>query len=187
LIEQFTLSRLKLFSAPKSFDCTDKELNEFLYEDAVNYSKALLAITYLLQKDAEIVGYFSVLNDSIRHESIPSQTPSKGELRRLLKRVPFKKRRYKSHPAVKVGRLAVDKEYQSSGIGTELMDYIKGYFLDNNKTGCRFVTVDANNNERTIKFYINNGFDFLTEKDKDEPSRLMYFDLIRYANYMNSL
>jgi GNAT superfamily N-acetyltransferase len=72
-------------------------------------------------------------------------------------------------------------KYQSQGIGTEIMDYIKGYFLDNNKTGCRFIIVDALNNPRTIKFYKNNGFDFLTTEDINDESRLMFFDLIKYT------
>jgi len=66
------------------------------------------------------------------------------------------------------------------------MDYVKGYFLDNNKTGCRFITVDAENNSRTTKYYLENGFDYLTEADKDEERRLMFFDLIRYAPYMTT-
>lgn len=65
------------------------------------------------------------------------------------------------------------------------MNYIKGYFLDKNKTGCRFITVDATNNERTIKFYQKNGFDFLTEKDKAEKTRLMYYDLIVFSNLLS--
>ena len=64
------------------------------------------------------------------------------------------------------------------------MDYIKGYFLDNNKTGCRFITVDANNKENTLGFYMRNGFEFLTDNDANEPNRLMYFDLILYVPHM---
>jgi GNAT superfamily N-acetyltransferase len=186
LDESLRLVRLTPSTIFKPFDCDDKELNDFLLEDAIDHLKQLLAVTYLYENDKEIVGYFSVLNDSIRHvDQDPVLTPSRSELKRLLKRMPFGKRGYRSHPAVKVGRLAVNKHYQGQGIGGQLMDYIKGYFLDNNKTGCRFITVDANNKENTLRFYQKNGFEFLTEKDAKEPNRLMYFDLILYLPHMH--
>jgi GNAT superfamily N-acetyltransferase len=186
LSDQFELSRLRPSTTIKLFDCNDDELNNFLFEDAINYTKALLAVTYLLEKDGELVGYFSVLNDCIRHKDIPGKTPSKSELRRLLRKVPFKKRTHKSHPAVKVGRFAICKSYQRTGVGSTLMDYIKGLFIENNKTGCRFITIDAYNNERALGFYEKNGFEFLTANDAKNENRLMYFDLIRYANYTNN-
>ncbi|MDO5130582.1 MAG: hypothetical protein Q4D64_11765 [Prevotellaceae bacterium] len=59
-----------------------------------------------------------------------------------------------------------------------------------NKTGCRYLIVDAYNSEIPLAFYKKNGFDFIfsteeQEKDyrkivSDEPlrTRLMFFDLI---------
>jgi hypothetical protein len=59
-----------------------------------------------------------------------------------------------------------------------------------NKTACRYLTVDAYNNERTLKFYEANGFKTIFSSDKQEKeyiglpfekelkTRLMYFDLI---------
>lgn len=173
--------RLKPTTSIKPFECTNQDLKDFLLDDAVNHLKELLAVTYLYESKDTTIGYFSVLNDSIRRDD----TDKKG-LRKALKKLPHGKRSYKSHPAVKVGRLAVHTDYQSKGIGGRLMDYIKGYFLDRNKTGCRFIIVDADNNERTLQFYQRNGFSFLTEKDKDDKNRLMYFDLILYANLRQS-
>lgn len=181
MIERSHLVRLGHSSVIKPFDCTNTDLKEFLLNDAIDHYKELLAVTYLLETDEETVGYFSVLNDSIRYGDT-----TKSKRKKVLSRMPHPKRGYKSHPAVKVGRLAVHTKYQSQGIGGQLMDYIKGYFLDNNKTGCRFITVDADNNLRTIKFYERNGFEFLTEKDRDERNRLMFFDLIRYAAYIGN-
>jgi hypothetical protein len=56
-----------------------------------------------------------------------------------------------------------------------LMDYIKGFFIEKDKTGCRFITVDAY--RVAIDFYNRNGFDFLTDEDKNDDRRQMYFDL----------
>ena len=73
----------------------------------------------------------------------------------------------------------------------ELMDFIKSWFIDpNNKTGCRFIVVDAYNETHPIKYYKNNDFDFLFSTEEQEKeymglqgeeqlkTRLMYFDLI---------
>ena len=72
------------------------------------------------------------------------------------------------------------------------MDFIKAWFTEpRNKTGCRYLVVDAYNTEIPISYYKKNGFDFMfgsEEQEKeyryiedDEPlnTRLMYFDLIR--------
>jgi hypothetical protein len=60
-------------------------------------------------------------------------------------------------------------------IGTYLLKFIKTYFTSDNKTGCRFITVDAY--AAAIPFYLNNGFVPLNDEDIDEPTRLLYFDL----------
>ena len=57
----------------------------------------------------------------------------------------------------------------------------KKFFLEDNRTGCRFMTVDAYNNDRVIKFYKKNGFQFLSNKDTNKKTRIMYFDLKRLA------
>lgn len=44
-----------------------------------------------------------------------------------------------------------------------------------NKSGCRFVTVDAYVN--AIPFNIKNNYQFLNNDDEDKRTRLMYFDL----------
>ena len=77
-------------------------------------------------------------------------------------------------------------------IGSQIIDFIKDWFRSSeNKTGCRFIVVDAYNNDRTIHFYLKNGFKLLyrTEEEErsflaikaDEPlqTRFMFFDLKR--------
>lgn len=61
------------------------------------------------------------------------------------------------------------------------MDFIKAFFALKNKTGCRFITVDAYNYPATINFYKKNGFDFLTSQDEKEDTRSMYFDLMTFV------
>ena len=69
--------------------------------------------------------------------------------------------------------------------------WVKSRFIDpNNKTGCRFLVVDAYNEPNPIQYYKKNDFDFLFSTEEQEKeymgmstnetlkTRLMYFDLI---------
>lgn len=71
--------------------------------------------------------------------------------------------------------LAVDKTLKGHSIGTYLLNFIKSFFVVNNKTGCRFLTVDAY--KAAVPFYEKNGFVPLNDDDIDAPTRLLYFDL----------
>jgi hypothetical protein len=48
-------------------------------------------------------------------------------------------------PAVKIGRLGVAHASQRDGTGTQVLDFLKMWFTVGNKTGCRFIVVDAYN------------------------------------------
>ena len=65
MIEKFSLHRLQPSTEISSFDCGNKDLNDFLLEDSKKYLSQLLAVTYLLRNNSNVVAYFSVLNDSI--------------------------------------------------------------------------------------------------------------------------
>ncbi|WP_260458280.1 GNAT family N-acetyltransferase [Bacteroides salyersiae] len=60
-------------------------------------------------------------------------------------------------------------------MGTFLLAFIQSYFAINNKTGCRFLTVDAYAD--AVPFYQKNGFEPLTPDDENSPTRLLYFNL----------
>jgi GNAT superfamily N-acetyltransferase len=172
------LKRLDPGDSRPVFDCGDPDLNEFYARDSIDYAKQLLSVTYLLlNNEGTAIGFLSLSNDAIRREDT-----NKSRLRRILKPVPHVKR-YPSMPAVKIGRFAICKESQSSGLGTQVIDLLKIWFIRGNKTGCRFIVVDAYNNAKTIRFYCKNGFDFLTEDDKEGKTRIMYVDLMPYLNY----
>lgn len=114
MIESYSLVRLNAASVLKPFNCGNKEadqdLNEFFLKDSKQHALQLLAVTYALESAEETIAYFSVLNDSIRHSDTQ---------RKVFKLIPHGKRGYKSHPAVKVGRFAVNKNYQGRNIGSE--------------------------------------------------------------------
>lgn len=49
----------------KPFDCGDPDLIEFLLSDSKTYLQKLLAVTYILESETDIVCFFSLLNDKI--------------------------------------------------------------------------------------------------------------------------
>ena len=82
----------------------------------------------------------------------------------------------KSYPAVKLCRLGVAADAKGQQIGTTLLNIIKSMFVIENRTGYRFLTVDAYLN--AVPFYEKNGFRFMTQDDDDPHTRLMCFDLL---------
>src|SRR5690606_23646199 len=143
------------------FSCDHTDLDDFFTNDCEKYTNQLLGKSYCfcLNDDPKtIVAAFTVSNDSIKTNFFP-----KSNRNRLSKKIHHSKR-MKSYPAVLIGRLGVNKDYSSSGLGSQIMNFIKAWFVDiANKTGCRFIVVDAYNNERTLKYYINNDFKFMFE------------------------
>ena len=100
----------------------------------------------------------------------------------------------KDYPAVLVARLGVSLSFRSNHIGSDVLENIKYWFLDPyNKTGCRYVLVDAYNSPSTIRFYESNGFATVFSSEEQEKeyrhiaeerplnTRLMYFDLMPLA------
>jgi hypothetical protein len=172
------LVRLTSETEIKPFDCGNSDLNDFLFEDSKPFLYELLAVTYLYEYGDKTVCFFSVSNDKISHdEAFSKQTWN------VFRSMFPDGKRIRGYPAVKVGRLGVDKEYKAMKFGTGLLDAIKISFLNSNKTGCRFITVDAYN--EITNFYEKNGFRFLTETDAEKKTRLMYFDLARMAAAAN--
>ena len=143
----------------KPFDCDDSDLNEFFLKDCINYQKKLLAVTYIIETDTDTVAFFSIFNDKISYKDVGGN-PTIWEM--LFKaKMPVGKQ-LGSYPAMKIGRLGVDKNHKGQQIGTLILDYLKNLFISNNRTGCKFITVDAY--VQSLIFYEKNGFTFLTEQ-----------------------
>jgi GNAT superfamily N-acetyltransferase len=169
------LKRLHLDTEIKPFESEDAELNDFLLNDAKQYSAQRLAVTYVIENGTDTIAYFCLSNDTVQRFMA-----DKAGWKKIRKSIPHSKLR-SSYPAVKIGRLAVSKKYAGSGFGRLMIDIVmKMLVSDTQQTGCRFVTVDAYRN--AVDFYIRNEFDFLTGDDENEPTRLMYFDLNNIPN-----
>lgn len=172
------------------FSCGNSDLDEFFMNDASLYHKRLLGKTYFfcLKEDANvIVCAFTLSNDSIRITN-KFNSDSKDL---FLENTDLSEKNLRRYPAVLIGRLGTNKDFWGKGIGSAVMEFIKSWFRIDNKTGCRFIIVDAYNNSDTIRYYLKNGFHFLIEDEKLEAkymgigvgrlplnTRLMYFDLL---------
>jgi hypothetical protein len=64
---------------------------------------------------------------------------------------------------------------KGESIGSFLVDFIKTFFRFDNKTGCRFLTVDAYVN--AIPFYEKNLFLPLNNDNENKSTKLLYYDL----------
>ncbi|HEY0175773.1 MAG TPA: GNAT family N-acetyltransferase [Pedobacter sp.] len=170
-MRNLNLIRLNKNHEIKPFDCNDADLNNFLLNDAKPALVQNLAVTYLLQEEDRTSAYFSLLNDKISLKELRAE--AFNHIRSRFLNTGFDD--LASYPAVKVGRLGVDVCSQGNGVGRWILNYLKVLFLNNNRAGCRFITVDAY--RESLEFYRKIGFELMTVKDKEKPARLMYFDL----------
>ena len=174
LASAYDIRRLKRKETVKSFDCGDADLNDFILKESALYRQALLAVSYIVEskKDSSVVSaYFSLANDRVSLTDFANKT----EFNRFRKHRFVNEKRLKSYPAVKICRLGVSSFMKGMHLGSFLLNFIKSYFVVNNKTGCRFLTVDAYAD--AIPFYLKNGFILLNDEDADADTRLLYFDL----------
>lgn len=169
-----SLIRLSSDHEIKPFDCGDSDLNDFLLNDAKLYFQHLLTVTYILETSTQTIGFYSLLNDKISIDDAQGKANMDKQIRGQM---PDGKNHLRSYPAMKIGRMGVSNDFKKHKIGTAFLDYIKQLFITNNRTGCRYITVDAY--RQSLVFYEKNGFTYLTEGDKTHETRLMYFDLMR--------
>lgn len=173
------------------FSCGDKDLDEFFANDCLDFTKQLLGKTYcyrLNEDPSKVVCAFTLANAGVRVSDLPNFRKKKIEAN-----IPHIKA-IKDYPAVLVARLGVSKDFRSLHIGSDILSYIKLWFLDPyNKTGCCFMIVDAYNEPATTAFYEQNGFKMVFSTEQQEKdyrhiesdvslnTRLMYYDLMRTA------
>ncbi len=152
------------------FDCGDKDLNEFLRDDALDFSEQRIANTFLLKDNDTIVAYLCLLNDKVSQEEAAN-----NKWKNLKKNFPENKR-FSSYPAIKIGRFAVSSSYRGKNVGRLLMNRIKDLLNENpNYSAFRYLTVDAYIS--AIGFYEKNKFKVLSPQTQDKHTRLMFFDM----------
>lgn len=168
-IEQINESHKEIISKFVSYE---KELVDFLVEDALDNQNKKISITYLwfYKPKKELVGYVTVLADAISLQ---------GELKEYFRQEDIF---YKSLPALKIGRLCVTDAYLGRGIGTLMIEFtILLAEKIGKEIGLRFITTDAKRNPEprkdSLHFYKKLGFEVLKQREKGTLP--MYKDLIK--------
>ena len=140
-------------------------------EDAKLFHEKRIANTFILEDEGRIVAYFCLLNDKISRVEITN-----SRWKKIKDSFPDGKR-FRSYPSIKIGRFAVSVDYRGQNVGSWLMDKLKERLNDGvSQSAFRFITVDAYLS--AIPFYEKNGFIQLTQKEEDDHTRLMYFDMM---------
>lgn len=183
------------------FTCGKDDMDEFFSKDYSDYAFYMMGKSYCfrLRDDAtKIVCAFTLSNDSIRISDLPRSRKD------YMKSITHHEKSLRRYPGVLIGRLAVASEFANRGVGSEVIRMVKYMFVDpQNKTGCRFLIVDAVNSNEVLSFYEKNGFRYLFTTEKQEElysfppkndedkrqrklqpasldTRLMYFDLLEF-------
>jgi GNAT superfamily N-acetyltransferase len=139
-------------------------------EDALDNQNKKISTTHLWFLKGRLVGYITLLNDKINLEgNLKDAFREKGIL-------------YRSLPAIKIGRLAVDDNFLCRGLGSLMLEFAFSVAISSNKkVGCRFITLDAKRNsdktKDSIHFYKKRKFNPLKERIKGTTP--MYYDLMK--------
>ena len=171
------IEHLSLEHQVNTFDCGDSDLNDFLQNDAILFFEKRIASTYVLEDNGQIIAYFSLLNDKV------SKLDATGSSWKRLKKLFPHSKHFSSYPAIKIGRLAVDKKYEGKGVGRKLMNRIKEDLRETSKASAfRFLTVDAYLS--AVPFYEKNGFKMLLNNDENKQHKGY---VLRYVRIVDSI
>ncbi|NPV60404.1 MAG: GNAT family N-acetyltransferase [Actinobacteria bacterium] len=167
-IQDLSFEPLSKENVPLDFNCGDKDLDDFIINDALVHQDANVAMTTLVRYRSEVVAFYSLATDCISLDS-----NEKGRIRKEY-RIP-----YSEFPALKICRLAVCKGFQGKGIGRAMVYDVIGLALDLQEwMGLRFLSVDAY--RASEGFYKKLGFLFNHHENEIDPrgeTVSMRFDL----------
>jgi hypothetical protein len=158
----------------KGFDCGFGDLNDFLFDDALRQQNESINVTYLRvsKQNKDLIGYITLCNDSIHLF---------GEKKDEMKKIGIS---YKALPALKICRMAVNKKYAHMAIGTKMIAFsISTVLKINEMSGCRFLTLEAKNDQtrpeeqNPVHFYKKTGLLVIKERKQNAAYIPMYKDL----------
>lgn len=159
-----------------AFTCGVKELDEFFGNEIRKcVERRYLSAYSAILSSGEIIAAFTLMNDALM---IIEEADKKDFIDGLrfetdADTVEFFNRQT-SYPSINIGHLGTLLPYQCKGTGMAIVEFVAETFLHYRQSGCQFITVDALNNLRTLKFYLKNGFSFQTNKDFYWSTRRMY-------------
>ena len=163
VVNTCSISRLCENDDTSTFFCTDNDLNDFLHNDALQDIQRGYSVTHLVKKDNVIVGFFTLIADSIQNEQVGVDE--------------FPDYCYGKLPAVKIARLATHKEFERQGIGEFMInEALKRAYSLTRHIGCCVITVDAKID--AVGFYEKYAF-FKAKTKSSRDTIVMYLNLIQ--------
>jgi len=157
----------------KNFECEVPELNYYFQNNALDNENELISKNYVFirKNDNFPCALFTISNAEIKSSIETDMVMSENC-------------KYKSYPAVRIGRLAVHKEVSRQGIGSKLLLFIKIWFSLSNKTGCRYILVDSR--KEAVVFYKKNGFEEYLGNETASKYPVLIFDLMPFRYKIES-
>jgi GNAT superfamily N-acetyltransferase len=126
------------------FQCGVEALNLYLKQYARQSQKREGTRTYVVLKDNEVIGYYTLVFGAIEWRDAPDSV-KKG-----LGKYPI--------PVLIIARLAVDQKWSGKGLGGGLLvDALQRALIASEIAGLKAIVVDAKNKE-AISFYEKHGF-----------------------------
>lgn len=155
----------------RNFDCGEEPLNEFLNtEEVEDYEEARAGKTTLVFFKGELVGYYTLCPGELKSDLVETHRSfSKSQELRL-----------EAYPAWKIGRFAVQKKWQGTGVAQLMIKRVVGEIQHIARSAAiRLIILEAKPIERTIRFYERAGFSFVVEvhRNKKRRNKTMFLDL----------
>jgi predicted N-acetyltransferase YhbS len=162
IASRIQIRKLTLADDTAYFDCCEIHLNDYIWYQAKDQQLEGAAVTYLAFYDDQIVGFISLSMSSILVQNVTGKhRPSTS---------------YPQFPALMIGRLATDYEYQHQGVGKVLCEFAIAQAIKHRELmGCQFITLNAKPN--SIPFYQRLGFEVCPGQQASRKNPFMYFKL----------
>ena len=128
------------------FDCGNPDLNAFLKEHAISFIKRKLCMVHVLVEGNTVIGFYTLSPFTLDVQGFPAKIA-----RKYPKTMPF--------PCWLLGKLALDKKYQSRGLGEKLLMTAceRAAKLSKEDAGGFCLIVDAKD-QKVKNFYTKYGF-----------------------------
>ncbi len=161
-VSNLQFRKLLLTDDTADFDCCETNLNDYIWYQAKDQQLEGSAVTYLSFYDHRLVGFVSLTMSSILIQYVNKLHLPRGS--------------YPQFPALMIGRLATDYEYQHQGVGKALCELAIARAVEYRETvGCQFVILNAE--PGSIPFYEKLGFEICPDQPKSRNNPFMYFKL----------
>lgn len=147
------------------FTCGNADLDEFIQDQAREYSHRRLGETWLVCSDGQLLAFYTLAPASVNNEDYTGDESAEME---RLEDFPL------PVPALHLARLGVAEPYQGSGIGSELIDYI---IIWAQKQAIPFWMIEVVSKEDSIDFYKRLNFVTSGREENEENHTTMYYPL----------